>query len=246
MNARTCSPAGRAVSALLLVVSASLVMVLATLVVVSATVAAPIPSIAPVSWELGITYHDPDRITVELPGSGVSSIGSEISGAGNSDFGAYWYLLYTVTNESGREVEFYPSFEIVTDALGVVTGGEGIHPRVYEAVDERHRRVYPFFVDPARMVGAIRQGADNAKTSAIAFPPLDPEVNRFTLYVGGLSGEIVKVRNWGFDPGQEESESNARSFLLRKTLAITYDIPGDRRTQPIAKPVRVKEEWVMR
>jgi hypothetical protein len=194
--------------------------------------AAPKPSIAPVNWELGFSYHDPHRITLTLPGDDTPT--------------SFWYVLYTVTNTTDREVPFYPTFDIVTDQLQVVAGGEQISPSVYDAIRVRHAKAYPFFVNPAEMYGLVLTGEDNARTSAIAFRDLDPEVNHFALHVGGLSGEVARVRNPGYDHNSPVSASNTPFFVLRKTLAISYDIPGDPRTRMEAIPVRVKQEWVMR
>jgi hypothetical protein len=184
------------------------------------------------SWRLDIDYHDPQRISVRLPGEKSER--------------TYWYVLYTVTNNTDREVPFYPTFDIVTDKLEVIEGGDNINPVVYDAIKARHKKAYPFFVYPSEMLGPLLLGKDHARTSAIAFVPPDPDVNRFTLHIAGLSGEIEKVFNRAFDPSGEESADNPRNFLLRETLAVTYVIPGDAITQPRATPTRVEEEWVMR
>jgi hypothetical protein len=179
-----------------------------------------------------IAYHDPQRITLRLPGENQER--------------TYWYVLYTVTNNGDREVPFYPTFDIVTDKLTVIEGGADISPTVYDAIKARHRKAYPFFVYPSEMLGPLLLGEDHARTSAIAFARPDLEVNSFTLHIAGLSGEIVKLRNRAFDQSKEESPGNPRHFLLRRTLAVSYVIPGDVQTRPSATPARVKEEWVMR
>lgn len=193
---------------------------------------APKPSTVSKAWEVEYAFHDPQRISLLLPGDDRET--------------TFWYVLYTVTNNAGREVPFYPTFDIVTDSLTVIEGGDSISPTVYDSIKARHSKAYPFFAYPSEMFGPLLQGEDNARTSAIAFVPPDPEVNRFTVYTGGLSGEIVKVRNLGFDKKRPESAGNPRFYTLRKTLAVSYDIPGDVRTRRQADPVRGKREWVMR
>jgi len=194
--------------------------------------AAPQVGVVSTSWELDLAFHDPQRISVRLPGDARET--------------TFWYLLYSVTNDAGRDVEFYPTFDIVTDKLDVIEGGYGISPSVYDAIKARHKKVYPFFVDPKRVFGSLLQGEDNAVTSAVAFKRLPPEVNGFTVFIGGLSGEIVKVVNRTFDAKLPESKDNQRVFTLRKSLAISYDIPGDVQTRRQATPVRTKQEWVLR
>lgn len=194
--------------------------------------AAPKPTIALRYWQLDFAFHDPARITVTLPGGdGPTTV---------------WYLLYSVTNLTGREVDFYPAFDLVTDTLQVVEGGQSIHPDFYLAVRDRHARQYPFFTLPQEVLGSLRQGEDNTRTAAIAFQDFDPQASKFTIYVAGLSGAMTRVPNPAYDRHQPESDSNRPFFVLRKTLAVTYELPGDTKSRKLADPIRVKREWVMR
>jgi len=194
--------------------------------------AAPVPSTAPVSWELSFEFHDPERVTLVLPG--------------DTDLTTFWYVLYRVTNDSGQDVQFYPSFTLATDDLEIVEGGADISPSVYDAIRARHKREYPFFDEPRRISGLLLQGEDNARTSAAVFRMFGPAADGFAVFAAGLSGEVARVRNPGFDPDQGDSENNPRFFTLRKTLAIDYTLPGDSVTRSLAKPVRVRRYWVMR
>jgi len=139
-----------------------------------------------------------------------------------------------------------PTIDLVTDTMKVVEGGGGIHPNVYEAIKKRHQRQYPFFVLPTQAYGLLRQGRENRRTSAVAFRDFDPQASSFVAYVAGLSGEMVRVANPAFDPDQPESDKNRRSFVLRKTLAVSYELPGDPESRNLALPIRVKREWIMR
>lgn len=194
--------------------------------------AAPTPEIAPRHWELDFDFEDLRRIDVVLPGDRRST--------------TFWYMLYTVTNNSGEDVDFYPSFELVTNSMQVVVGGDHISPTVYDSIAALHRKLYPFFRDPTQVTGKLLQGPDNARTSAVVFRDFGPDASTFAVYVGGLSGEIVSVPNPVYDPDEEESADNPRFFALRKTLAIKYDLPGDLRTRRDAPPMRRKIDWVMR
>lgn len=192
---------------------------------------APEPSFAPVSWELSFEFHDPQRFTVSLPGHGTQT---------------YWYMLYTVANESGEDVQFFPSFTLVTDQLEVIEAGDGVSPTVVDKIRERHEKLYPFFAGPLAVTGPLLQGADNGRTSVAVFRDFDPKTDRFTVFVSGLSGEIARVKNPAFDSEKPESEENQRFFALRKTLAIEYHFPGDRDTRSSAEVNRVSRGWVMR
>ncbi len=191
----------------------------------------PSPLGAPAA-RLDFEFHDPQRITLHLPGD-----------AHNSTF---WYLLYQVTNNTGGDVQFFPSFRLVTDTLEVVEGGAFINPSVYDAIAARHKRRYPFFTQPDKVTGLLLQGRENARSSAAVFRPFDTRAAGFTVYVSGLSDEIQRVSNPAFDTGREESQENQRSFILRRTLAIVYDLPGDPVTRGSAKPVRRNRRWTMR
>ena len=198
----------------------------------SADSGAPKTDLVTSSWQLDLEFHDPQRITLVLPGDDQAT--------------TFWYLLYRVTNNTRREVQFYPSFRLLTDTLMVVEGGDMISPTVYDAIALRHGKEYPFFVPPWKVTGPLLQGRENARTSAVVFRQFDREASAFTIYISGLSGEVRRVRNPGFLTNEAESEQNPRVFLFRRTLAIRYDLPGDPGTQALAVPIRRSREWVMR
>lgn len=218
---------------------------------------APKPSPTPVSWELQIDLSEPTRIVVP----------------GETGPRTYWYFLYTVANNTGRDVPFHPEIvrvnEIDSEApvehamqnpsiaaeLSVDASIVGGHPRVFRAIRDKHKKTHPFIVSPIQAIGPLLQGADNARTSAAIFPELDTRVGKFTIYFSGLSGEIVTRRNPGYDKslaaergtGLEELELEAqKNFVLRKTLALPYTLPGDVNTRRVATPVLGRTTWVMR
>ena len=193
---------------------------------------APKVSLVSSSWQLGFIFHDPQRISLVLPGDDRPTM--------------FWYMLYQVNNGTPQEVQFYPLFRIVTDTLKVVEGGESISPCVYDAIVARHKKEFPFLKLPWKITGPLLRGEENTQTSVVVFRQFDREASGFTVYVGGLSGEIQRVRNPGFLTNQEESATNPRVFLFRRTLAIKYDLPGDPDTQARAVPIRRSREWVMR
>lgn len=192
--------------------------------------AAPKAEVIAETWELDFEFHDPQRIVVRE--SGGESI--------------YWYVLFRVVNNTGRDVAFYPSFRLVSDTLEVVQGGAGISPSVYDAIIARHRGEYPFLATPAEVTGPLLRGSDNGRSSIAVFRQFDPSANEFTVYVAGLSGDMARVPNPRFDGDREESLENPRFFVLRRTLALTYRLPGDPGTRRYAAPQRIGREWVMR
>jgi len=194
--------------------------------------AAPKADIATTAWQLDLEFHDPQRITLRLPGDEHAT--------------TFWYVLYQVTNRTGKDVQFYPSFRIVTDTLQVVEGGANVSPTAYDAIKARHFQEFPFFAPPAKVTGLLLQGVENSRSSAAVFRTFEEAASSFTLYISGLSGESARQRNPAFDPKREESEDNPRAFFMRRTLAVVYDLPGDPQTRSAATPMRRSREWVMR
>ena len=183
-------------------------------------------------WRLDVQFRDPQRITLQLPGDAVPV--------------TYWYVVYQVTNDTGQDRQFYPSFELVTDTLQVVEGGANVAPAVYDAVMARHRSEFSFIAPPMRVTGPLLQGEANARASVAVFRNFDASASRFVVFASGFSGKIERVANPKFNIKERESETNRRDFLLRQTLAIEYDLPGDPTTRHRAVPVRRHREWVMR
>lgn len=208
-------------------------MVLAGILgVVAPVFAAPEASKIARRWQLDIEFHDLRRISVVLPGDNAPT--------------PFWYVLYTVTNNTGKDIDFYPTFDLVTSTLEVVPAGEGVSPSVYDVLMGRYNKLYPFFRDPIRINGRLLQGDDHARTSVAVFREFDLKADSVTVYIAGLSGEHAKAMNPTFDPKKPESPENRRFFPLRKTLAISYDIPGDEMTRASATPIRRLREWMMR
>lgn len=219
--------------------------------------ATPEPSQIPVAWELKFEPSQPLRIQVD-------------TGKGMKNF---WYVLYTVVNNTGEDIDFHPEIvrisEIETEAIPNQPNGRtdvppqimvdpaivGVNAKLFAAIAQRHARTHPFLVSPVSAIGKLLQGKDNARTSVAVFPEMDPRASRFTIYFSGLSGEIISRPNPRFDPrrpvtninGHEAGEDeNPRFFVLRKTLAMPFTLPGDIRTRAVAMPVLGKMEWVMR
>jgi hypothetical protein len=213
---------------------------------VAPALATPEPSPVPTAWELSLQPTEPMRIQVD-------------TGAGPQ---LYWYFLYTVTNSSGQDVDFHPEIvrvsEIDTDDPTPKIGSQqgpriivdpaivGINTRVYKAIAQRHSKTHPFLVSPIKAIDRLLQGKDNARTSVAIFQDLDPRAQKFTIYFGGLSGEHDSKPNPQFNAKKPEGANNPRFFVIRKTLAMPFTLPGDARTRRGATPVLGRMTWVMR
>ena len=193
----------------------------------------PEPAPAPVSWELTFRYQDPQRVSVVLPGQRQPVV--------------YWYMLYSVENGGKREVDFYPHFELVTDTLRAVRSEIRVSPEAFQAIQRRSGN--PLLLAPEKVIGRLLRGKDRAKHSVAIWRDFDPKAKGFNIYVGGLSGEVAKLKNPTFDPQQpEDATKNRRYYVLRKTLVIPYKLPGSESTRALAVPEREvdQQKWVMR
>jgi hypothetical protein len=220
----------------------------------------PKPSPTPIAWELTFKPAPLERIQVDL-------------GKGPETF---WYMIYTVINETGQDVDFFPEVVRVSEidggapeavaaakpeqGLGMIIDPAlvGGHPKIYEAIKQLYGKTRPFMVPPVEAIGRLLQGKDNARTSVFIFPELDARVTKFTIYFGGLSGEKVSIPNPKYDPRRAiakdkkadakpaEDRDNPQYFVLRKTLAMPYTLPGDAKTRRSAAPAAGTLSWVMR
>ncbi len=192
----------------------------------------PEPAVASSAWSLSFRFHDPQRLSVVEPGRAQPSV--------------YWFMLYTVENPSGQEVNFYPEFQIVTDTMQVINSGAGVSPEAYRAIANRAND--PHLLPPEKIAGRILRGKDQARHGVAIWKDFDTKAKSFTVYAGGLSGEVMRWKNPAFDGTKPEKGKNQRYFLLRKTLAIPYRLPGSEANRPTAIPERSPEgqKWVMR
>lgn len=206
----------------------------------------PEPSPSQVTWELDFEFQPPRRVHVQLKGE--------------KEPVSYWYMLYTVTNESPRTQRFFPMFQLVSDDLQVHVTDLGISPQVFQVIRERHRRTHPYLVSPTQAIGDIRSGDDNAIESVAIWRADIVPGKQFTVYIGGLSGETKSLPNPSYDPSKPESVDqrdekgrpmkkivNPRRFTLRKTLQLNYILPGSVAGQrALLSPELSSKSWIMR
>lgn len=211
--------------------------------------AEPKPSATPVEWELKFTFQTPQRIAVALPGKASH----------------FWYVLYRVVNDTGADRDFLPVLERVAESESELPAEQvdknpdqapqilrssarvGLDPAVFRAIKARHAKTHPFLVSPIEAIGRIKEGADNAVDSVAIFDDLDARYSSFTIYVGGLTGERKQIANPSFDPKKPaDDKKNPRSFVIQKTLALPYRLPGDPASRRVVEPALERLHWVMR
>jgi len=199
--------------------------------------AAPEPNIVSVIWELEISIGNLTPIAIKTPGSDKAKI--------------YWYAPYKVTNRTGDEQIFVPSFDLYTNTGQVTRSGLGVPMAVFDVIQKHLNE--PLLRDHTEMTGKILQGRDNARHGLAIFKDIDPEAGKVDLFIKGLSGEstVVKlpmaIEVKRINDDGETVMVKVNTITLSKTLRTSYTISGDltNRTNLVAQK-NAKQNWVMR
>ena len=179
--------------------------------------AAPEPSIVPVSWELNFRHGDLQRLVTSVNGKSET----------------FWYMRYTVINNSNQDVLFTPDFQLSTDTGQVQSAFKDVPSSVVTQIKSMYKNTQ--LLGPNEILGKLLQGEDNAKDGVIVFSNIDPEARDYQIFIAGLSGETAQVDN----------PLTHQAAVLQKTLILDYLIPGQAigiQPQPKLKAVK----WVMK
>lgn len=196
---------------------------------------APEPSIVPVAWQFDVDYQSPMSIQLRLPGE--------------TQVQTYWYVLYTVTNNTGEDRYFVPNLTLYADTGQIIRAGRGVSPAVFDAIKRRHNN--PLLKDPTSINAPLLQGEDNAQDGVAIFRDIDPKARSFEIYFAGLSGETVTVKLPVPIETVEEADGKTEkvtkdSIVLRKTLQLSYGLPGEAAARLTNPPRLLASQWVMR
>jgi hypothetical protein len=184
---------------------------------------APEPDPIPRRWQLTIEPGPLRIATVDVPNVGPRS---------------YFYLTYKVTNASGGDLLFAPSFELATNTGDVVHSGRDVPASVTKALMDSLGN--PYLEDQISIVGTLLQGEGNAKEGIVVWPAGSLRLTQLEVYAAGFSGETKAVEI------QDPQTGKTVKATVRKTLQIRYQPPGVIRDQG-SKPFEVIEQrWVMR
>ena len=187
----------------------------------------PTPSIAPVAWEIDLKYRNPRRIVMEVPGQGPR---------------AYWYFVHTVTNNADQEIFFLPEVEMLTRDGRVLKSNWNIPRAVYDAIQQRARSVQ--LTSPHDMTARLLVGEDEQRSSVAVWEEPSAEMGTFNIFFGGLSGEVVTLKD---AQGNELKNEQGQPIRVRKTRQLTYKVRGDAVAAERDFPAElVEDKWVMR
>jgi len=222
-------------------VSVTLVAILlATALAVAAieTEEVPLDSIKGEKWDLDFTFRMPRRIVL----------------TGKDDQAqAYWYLLYTVTNKTEKARNFVPQAITFTDNGKVAR--DILQSEVQKLVKAQYRlgelknsveMMGPSDSKdssgkPAAVKPSLKAGEEEAQDGIFIFREVDPKMDKFTVFLTGLSGKFI-IREI---PAAKEGQK-PREVVLRKTLRLDFSIPGDDVKISEDKVYLLKQKWIWR
>jgi len=218
------------------------VIVLATSGIALAVPDFPTPSPYPISWELKFEHGTPHRIAVDV----THSVSPR----------AYWYMTYTVTNEGDKEQRFYPQIELLTADGKLHASDERTPTKVFEEI---RLAVHNKFLEPYTSIsGPIRLGPAEARDGVAVWPETQPRMDRFSIFITGLSGEAVIMKLVDgkltkvdqpqdiYSPDKEGELLKKGLTILRKTLQLNFFIRGDEVYPGEDEVNKASEEWIMR
>jgi hypothetical protein len=210
---------------------AAAVFLMTALAAVVMAAAYPKPSPYPISWELSFDPSLPKRFVLTPPGANTAD--------------SYWYITYSVANESKDEQQFLPTFEMLTDDGQVIRSDQGIPDSVLAEI--RIREKNRNLLSVVQIAGTQRVGRDQTRYGMAVWKEPYPRMGKFTIFVSGLSGEAVILKD---DNGQPRYNTDAagkkQPVVLCKTLRLEYQLLGDE-TYPGNDPLKkLSQDWVMR
>jgi hypothetical protein len=152
----------------------------------------------------------------EFDDSNIGCIGIEQL---NGDVHYYWYMKYTVENNSGEDKFFAPEFEIITDVGSeIITANKAIPAEVYEKI--LTKLADPKIKRPSSVVGKFGQGVTNAKDSVAVWPNPKKHYNQMTIFVAGLSGE---QQRWTYGRYVTVTDKRVGKVVYDKELKTAAD-----------------------
>ena len=179
----------------------------------------PQPSVVPRAWQLDFEIDKPQPVSVRDV---------------NDQLRWYWYVTYTVQNNTPQERLFIPEIAVATDEGDIITAGQNVPANVFAAVKKRHGN--PLLLSPIQIVGRLLLGADFAKQGVAIWPAFDHPVDAVDLFFAGLSGETQAI----------EHPLTKEQVVMRKVLMVKFATPGDHTHAQRQAVIARGEEWVMR
>jgi hypothetical protein len=164
-------------------------------------------------WVLDFKFKDPRLIKVEVPGRGQK---------------VCWYLWYQVINNTPEPHTLIPDFELVTYDRNTIHHDQ-ILPKVQDAIRQLedptdYLKIKNSVTISAEPIPPSRKNADpRAVTGVAIWDDVDPEANRYSIFVSGLSN--------GWAVTDDPEKPGVKTIVRRKTLQLNFKRLGDRYLQ---------------
>jgi hypothetical protein len=146
----------------------------------------------------------------------------------------YVYLTFKATNNSGKDLLFAPAFELSDGNGHVLRSGREVPQAVTQQLLTNTQD--PFMQDQISVIGELLQGQENMKSGLIIWPVEEFNPVQVTVYGAGFSGETKTV----VGPNGKDT------FILRKTLRLDFQTPGDLSTAGTMSMSVAERSWIMR
>lgn len=189
--------------------------------------AAPAPSLAPAAgiWTLDVQFAQPLTLSMK--------IGDKAE--------KYWYTVLTLTNNTGEDVSFIPKCELMTDTWQVTQSDTGIVKPVYDRIKLINQGRYPFLQTLDEAPARILEGEDNKVDVLVVWKDFDKNAKSVKMFFAGLSNETSVV-----NIPDKKNPDEMRKIILKKSLSLEYNIPGDSKKRSAQQLEFSKRGWVMR
>jgi hypothetical protein len=197
-------------------------------VAVPAAALPPQPDPVPRRWQLDV---DPGPLRV-------MTVQTQDATTGRTVPRSYYVMTFTVTNNTGADVQFAASFELADDQGTLVRSGRGVPQAVVERILDQMRD--PLLEPQMNLLGTLLQGKENARTGLVVWPADRLKVSEVVVHAMGFSGETkpYEVR--------AEDGSVVESFVLRKTLMLRHAVGGELDPTSDEPLARTERRWIMR
>lgn len=195
------------------------VAALTTLGAAGSMAMAPEPDPVPQRWELQVDPGELRLTTIEVPNLGPRK---------------YFYMTYRVTNNSGKDLLFAPSFEMSDGEGGISRSGRDVPLTVTQKVLGETQNV--FIQDQISIIGELLQGSENSRDGVVIWPAANLSPDEVIVYAAGFSGETATVTG----------NDGKTKYVLRKTLRLDFVAPGDLAGVATRGLTMNGRSWIMR
>ena len=152
---------------------------------------------------------------------------------------SYLYMTYRVTNKTGEDVLFAPSFELADGQGGVFRSGRGVPLDVAAKIQKDLAN--PFLEDQISILGMLLQGDENAKDGLVIWPFDNLTASEITVYAAGFSGEVKMAPSF-VDPKTGQPVQTA----TYKTSMSRFKTGGDMTKRGTDAFEPYETTWIMR